>query len=183
MVFFNCSSMCSSLKPVVVFLDTIHAEKFTLPRKQEGEHKKASSFCLILTKPAIMNDKTGAPTCPLISISAYLFSRARTISTWPPLTAPISIVSPLWKHEKNNTQEKQNETWPVFNSSCVLQHFSLSKQKSCSTAPRWPHPVRNIDITARVKKVLHNLNVTLLGCDSQSRVPVFVRHVDVRIPL
>lgn len=80
-VFINCSSMCSSLKPVVVFLDTIHAEKFTLPRKQEGEHKKASSFCLILTRPAVMNDKTGAPTCPLISISAYLFSRARTIST------------------------------------------------------------------------------------------------------
>lgn len=80
-VFFNCNCMCSSLKPVVVFLDTINAEKFTLPRKQEGEHKKASSFCLILTRPAVMNDKTGVPTCPLISISAYLFSRARTIST------------------------------------------------------------------------------------------------------
>lgn len=58
---------------------------------------------------SIGNSTVFTRTCPLMSISAYFWRSARTISTWPPLTAPINTVSPLWKDQKPRWRDDENK--------------------------------------------------------------------------
>lgn len=118
--------------------------------------------------------RRGASTWPLASISAYLFNRARTISTWPPLTAPISIVSPLCKRETRENQTEKSELYFIS----IVFHIS-----HCCCYCQTSHPVWNIDVGSGVKQVLHNFCVSLLGSDGKGCVVVFVCLVNVWVPL
>lgn len=61
-----------------------------------------------------------------MSMSAYLCSKALTISTCPPLTAPISTVSPLYRfktHKSEITTFTGDSEWPNFT------HYTYSNPK------------------------------------------------------